>query len=252
MNNTSTSEVKMQNTGKHFLGNMKNCRVIAVAIFVCLFVLLVLSVLLFIPVKRTAYVEDKYQNLSEARLASIKSAAEKLSDENNINVVIITEYIYGPLTEEEARKMANSAYREKCGSSLLVDPSGICIVLDTSSNGKAFLFGYGSARISLTKSVRSDFDKSFKSQYSNLGLAGNLNRALNQLRESQTFHATGKMTIFALCFILPFLFACVVAAFVVRAKEYAAPPTSYKYRASINPIEYKEIPVHRWTMTDDF
>ena len=223
MNNSSVENPKV--IKNHFLGEKRNCFVVSVIVISLLVFCLLFLFLLSLPVKKSAYVEDNNKVFREDKLEELNIACKRLSDEKNINVVVVT----ASPEQKNNKDLADTTYRKKCGNLFV---SGICIVIDRYHSPIADLYSYGYATLGDVKEARKIMSNWFASTYAKDDYSQYAIIAVRQIREKCSFHGKAELYISLFCILIPLLFAAAVTHLAFLEKEYGATPTSARYRVA--------------------
>ena len=185
-----------------------------------------------VPPKKVV-IEDEAEIFSSSELKSLKKAAEKLKDENNINVVIVTTRDNPNAESDEACKdYASKVYKEHCIPNSLQDNSGICIYIDLTldySGGRFFwLYTYGSAYFAVSDDECSQIFQSHRYLLENEDYYGAVEGIMDDLMGYE-YHMTGLLIIYGCSIIIPLIIAFLVAFVGTYNGKLDTVPVSSQY-----------------------
>ena len=213
-------------------------RAFRLSVIVLVAIILIWTFLLYVslPPRRTVVVKDPQFSFSPESLPDIEAAAQRLSDEHDIHVVVITLPGTG-LDESENKRAADQAFKEYCNPGFLRDRSGICLLLFPNVGYvDAAVFTYGMARGSVNFDLEKEVDHLF---YQLHAPSPEFNKAssssLDLINEKGHFHI-GVLRLMIVCLLLPLLLAAYVCMRAIRRKKIKPSPESYKYRVTRNYI----------------
>ena len=126
-----------------------------------------------VPPEKITIVEDGADIFEPAEEEELKSIADKLSKDKDINVLIVTTRDKGPdygQSREERSRFAEDYYKEHAISSSLRNNSGICYLIDLSTDepGRRFmwLFTFGTSYYAMDDEEVQDLFMKHKDEFS--------------------------------------------------------------------------------------
>ncbi|MCR5274724.1 MAG: TPM domain-containing protein [Clostridiales bacterium] len=130
---------ELKYTKKSLWGELNALSGVALAVIAGIVILSIAAFIFMnrIPPKRTKIIDDAGIFSSE-EYADLEDAAEKLKDDNDINVVVVTTRDNPNGTDDsDCRKYAANVYKKYCIHTSMQDNSGICILIDLTLDFRA-------------------------------------------------------------------------------------------------------------------
>lgn len=187
---------------------------------------------------KNCYVIDDADLFSADELSDIRKAARQLSDEKDINVVIITTDDKGPGydsgTDEDYTDFARDVYRDRCISNSFRDNSGILILIDVTNyeryNDRFFwIYTYGTSYFTITDAECNRIFGRYKSDLTACRYGRTVLNILDDM-DGYNWHSGGVIFTYVISLVIPLAAAAVVTHFMFRKNKLDQRPDTSNYR----------------------
>ena len=233
MSNKKTNN-KPANNKISLFGEMS---MMSVAAIVCLIILVIGCVAFYLYMssspKKHVVVDDDARIFTSEQEDELEELAERLSKNEDINVVIVTTRDKGrgyTNSDEDCAEFAADYYAKTCIKTSLVNNSGICILIDLTLDrpGERFfwIYTYGTAYFAIGDD---ECTSMFQRQRNELS-EGNYCEALENIfddLEDYDYESVAVMSFF--CLIIPAGLALLVTLIATSAKPLDKKPESQRY-----------------------
>ena len=195
--------------------------------------------------KKRVIVEDDANILTRSELRDLEEMAEDLSDDKDINVVIVTTRDKGrgyDNSDEDCAQFAADYYGDKCIKTSLVNNSGICILIDLTLDepGQRFfwLYTYGTAYFAVDDDECSSLFNRQRGHLTNGEYYAALENILDDL-EDYDYKSVGAMTFF--CLIIPAVLSWVITLFATMGRVLDKKPESKHYGTKGSKLKLSDV-----------
>lgn len=183
--------------------------------------------------KKKVRVDDDAGIFTSGQERELEELASELSEDKDINVIIITTRDKGrgySNSDEDCAKFAGDYYADACIKTSLVNNSGICILIDLSLDepGQRFfwIYTYGTAYFAIDDDECTSLFQKQRSRLSDCDYYGALTRIFDDL-EDYDYESVAAVTFF--CLIIPALASLFITWAVTSPRGLDKKPVSKKY-----------------------
>ena len=183
--------------------------------------------------KKKVRVDDNAGIFTSSQERDLQDLAEELSDDKDINVIIVTTRDKGrgySNSDEDCAEYAGDYYADCCIKTSLVNNSGICIFIDLTIDepGQRFfwIYTYGTAYFAIDDDECTDLFRSQKNRLSEGDYYGALVNIFDDL-EDYDYESVAPMTFF--CLIIPALLSLFITWIVTSPRSLDKRPASKNY-----------------------
>lgn len=183
--------------------------------------------------KKKVRVDDDAQIFTSSEERELQELAEDLSEDKDINVIIVTTRDKGrgySNSDEDCARYAGDYYADACIKTSLVNNSGICIFIDLTIDepGQRFfwIYTYGTAYFAIDDDECTSLFQSQRSRLSEGDYYGALTRIFDDL-EDYDYESVAPMTFF--CLIIPAILSLFITWVATSPKGLDKKPASKNY-----------------------
>ena len=183
--------------------------------------------------KKKVRVDDDAQIFTTSEERELQELAEDLSEDKDINVIIVTTRDKGrgySNSDEDCARYAGDYYADACIKTSLVNNSGICIFIDLTIDepGQRFfwIYTYGTAYFAIDDDECTALFQSQRSSLSEGDYYGALTRIFDDL-EDYDYESVAPMTFF--CLIIPAILSLFITWVATSPRGLDKKPASKNY-----------------------
>ncbi len=237
MSNKNNKKIDTKDYRKSVMSELSAVSVGAIVLMTAVIILCMgLYIAMNIRPSKEVYVKDDADIFSGRELSDIKKLANDLSEEKDINVVIITTRHKGggySNSDEDCKRFAGDVYTDKCIESRFRDNSGICILIDLTldySGGRFFwIYTYGTAYFTIDDDECTSIFQRYKSDLSDEEYGDAVKSILDDL-EDYNWHAGGLVFTYFFSLVIPAVIALILTLLFYRSKKLDRKPITSRYR----------------------
>ncbi len=225
---------ELKYTKKSLWGELNALSGVALAVIAGIVILSIAAFIFMnrIPPKRTKIIDDAGIFSSE-EYADLEDAAEKLKDDNDINVVVVTTRDNPNGTDDsDCRKYAADVYKKYCIHTSMQDNSGICILIDLTLDfpgGRYFwLYTYGTAYFAVDSDECNRLFGAYRKELGNGEYYTSIRGIFGELADKD-YHSTGLILTYGACIIIPLILAAGVTLLCTHRPKLDPVPKSKQY-----------------------
>ena len=238
-------ETKKENNKISLFGEMSMMSVTA-SILLALLVVACVAFYAFMSSspKKKVRVDDNAGIFTSAQERDLQALAEELSEDKDINVIIVTTRNKGigyDNSDEDCARYAGDYYADHCIKTSLVNNSGICIFIDLTIDepGQRFfwIYTYGTAYFAIDDDECTELFQSQRSRLSEGDYYGALENIFDDL-EDYDYESVAPMTFF--CLIIPAVLSLFITWLFTSPRGLDKRPASKKYSVPGKGIELSD------------